>query len=876
MLSKPQDDDLVINLVELALRCPSTERTDYIQRACACDPELLTQVKHYIEWEDRMNGFLLEPLIPRPVFEHPFEPGDLLQDRFRITREVAQGGMGIVYEAQDEKVQRRVALKCGKAGFRKRLSPEVRHASEISHPNVCKIFDIHTAVGRQGEIDFFTMEFLDGETLADRLQRGPLPEPEACTIATQICAGLAEAHRNRVIHGDLKTNNIFLTTAPDGTVRAVITDFGLAQGRDPSIRTGSFSAAGTPAYMAPELWTGNKPSIASDVYALGVCLYEMLAGQRPPQAEPFRVTRPLPPVHPKWDPILSRCMDAGPARRFQDAGQVAQALAPRSRRWLLAATATVLIAVLTGVVTFERATAPNETVRLAMLPFETGSSVGIPPDLLNKATDTLTRIGSSRATRFVVIPADSVVRNHVDQPDKASSVLAATHVLHGTLAAENGKLVLHAYLTDTRSHVNTGELTAEYKRGQERYLPIALAGMVTSSLRLPPVYGKAVVNGAALKDYLAGLNYLRRNSGTDNALAALERAVAADSDSPLTYAALAEAEWFKYFLTGDSFWLERTKDSIGQAQARNPDLPQVHRVTGLIKADAGLYEAAEAEYLRAIELAPNNGDAWRRLGQTYVVDNKLEQALGAYRRAVEVDPGMYRNFQALGALYHTLTRFREAVVYLGRAVQLEPDEPAPHYALGVAQVDSGQFVEGEKQLRAALALHETPEALNWLGLALMYQSRESEAVPYFWRALQLNPDRYLSWMDVGICFRRMNRRTEADQANRKGLQEAEEALSKNARNGYVRSFLAYLSASLGDVHRAESEIAQALQLSPTDNDVRWMAVLTYELLARRDDALAQLDTFSAESLADVSRWPDLAELHRDSRFIQLLASRPVK
>jgi tetratricopeptide (TPR) repeat protein len=280
--------------------------------------------------------------------------------------------------------------------------------------------------------------------------------------------------------------------------------------------------------------------------------------------------------------------------------------------------------------------------------------------------------------------------------------------------------------------------------------------------------------------------------------------------------------------------------------------------------------------ISAIELDPNNGDTWRRLGRAYELKNQPDQALAAYRRTVAVDPGMYRNYQALRALYNRMTRYREAATYFAKTVQVEPDEPAAHYALGGAYVNSGRFAEGEQELRTAIRMQETTSALNWLGLALMHQSKESEAIQYFWRALQLNPDRYLSWMDLGICYRRLHRKTEAEQANRRGLQAAEAELAKNARSGYIRSFLAYLSASLGDSHRAESEIAQALQLSPNNIDVRWMAVLTYEALGRRNDALALLTTSSAEFVADIGRWPDLADLHQDARFIQLLASRPVQ
>ena len=193
--------------------------------------------------------------------------------------------MGIVWEAVDEKLERRVALKCAKAGFGKQLPPEVRNAREISHPNVCKIFEIHTASTPRGDVDFISMEFLEGETLADRLRHAPLSKLEARTIARQLCAGLAEAHRNNVIHGDLKSNNVILTTGPNGSLRAVITDFGLAHTPGASGRATSAPLAGTPAYMAPELWKGEKASIASDIYALGVMLWELKTGRKPSELE---------------------------------------------------------------------------------------------------------------------------------------------------------------------------------------------------------------------------------------------------------------------------------------------------------------------------------------------------------------------------------------------------------------------------------------------------------------------------------------------------------------------------------------------------------------------------------------------------------------
>src|SRR5439155_4077259 len=148
-----------------------------------------------------------------------------------------------------------------------------------------------------------------------------------------------------------------------------------------------------------------------------------------------------------------------------------------------------------------------------------------------------------------------------------------------------------------------------------------LAGMVTGALRLPAL--AAAVNAAAQQDYIAGRAYTRRNSTIDAALPLLERAVAADPDSPLTHAALAEAQWLKAFLTRDPVWLTRAADSERQAEYRNPDLAPVHRIAGLLKANPGWYEQAAAEYRRAIELEPAISDAHRRPGRVYESHNQL-------------------------------------------------------------------------------------------------------------------------------------------------------------------------------------------------------------------------------------------------------------
>ncbi len=619
MQQSTQADDLVMSLVEEVLARPESERQAYLRQACEGDSGLFARVWNYIEWEERMGGFLLDPFLP-PAEDHDLlQPGQMLINRFRILREVARGGMGVVWEALDEKLNLRVAIKFAKAGFGNRLPPEVRNARDISHPNVCNIFEIHTAPTSQGDVDFISMEFLEGETLSERLRRGPLSKQERVGIALQLCAGLAEAHRNNVIHGDLKSNNIILTTGPDGSVRAVIMDFGLAHKPDPSGSThGTEGLAGTVAYMAPELWKGVKPSIASDIYALGVVLWELISGKSPSDLGVTSSTlswgeRPAwkpPSGYGKWDRVIAGCLEADPARRFQSAGAVARAIGPsRTRKWYLTAAAAAVLAIASGVITYQEATAPPETVRLAVLPFSGTSNSGISDNLLRDTANELARLKGSSHTAFKFISIDKMSRNGVNTVDKARSVLGATHVLQGLLQPGPKTTTVHAYLTDMRSGANVKEWTAEYKPEEMHYAPTALAGVVTDALHLP-LAAVPTVNAAARKDYEAGLSAVRRDSGVDAALQSFGKAVVADPDSPLIYAGLAEAQWFKYYSTDDNVWLDRATESVKQAEKRHSDLPEIHRIAGLLNANAGWYEQATAEYLRAIELDPSG---WRQL-----------------------------------------------------------------------------------------------------------------------------------------------------------------------------------------------------------------------------------------------------------------------
>jgi tetratricopeptide (TPR) repeat protein len=282
-----------------------------------------------------------QPASPR------FPKGHVLAGRFRIVRLVGRGGMGEVFEAYDQELKEPVALKtirgdvAGEPRRIERFKREIRSARRISHVNVCRVYDLFQTP--EGET-FLTMEFVAGETLHHRLRRiGKMTPQAAMPMVRQICAGLAAAHAQGIVHRDLKPGNILLG---DGDPpRVAIGDFGLAFDSTPltenestlSIRDGA--ALGTPAYMAPEQVEGAAVTPATDVYALGLVLYEIVTGQRPfagatpiseaarrltePPRAPHVLSPSLPPV---WSGVILRCLARNPAERFQSAWDVIDAL----------------------------------------------------------------------------------------------------------------------------------------------------------------------------------------------------------------------------------------------------------------------------------------------------------------------------------------------------------------------------------------------------------------------------------------------------------------------------------------------------------------------------------------------------------------------
>src|ERR1035438_6726058 len=340
----------VNELFHAAREMPEAQREDYLRGESGDDTGLVSEVRGMLR-EDSQSGMLDRPPVTPPPSESVFSPGQMVSGRYRIVRFLGRGGMGEVFEAEDCELKGRVALKtllpliASDGRMLARFKQEIQLSRKVSHPNVCRVFDLarHPADAAPADATvFLTMEFLDGETLAARLHReGRMSPADALPLLAQMADALDAAHRAGVIHRDFKPGNVMLVPSAEG-LRAVVTDFGLARsftagGETTATLTGTLM--GTLDYMAPELMSGGTASIASDVYAFGTTAYKMIAGALPfpsdtPLAGAIRRAKGPPPsprplvpdLDPKWEQAILRALDPEPVRRFSRAGHLVKTL----------------------------------------------------------------------------------------------------------------------------------------------------------------------------------------------------------------------------------------------------------------------------------------------------------------------------------------------------------------------------------------------------------------------------------------------------------------------------------------------------------------------------------------------------------------------
>lgn len=760
-------------------------------------------------------------------------------ERFEILRRIGEGGMAVVYEAIDKKLNVKRALKFPKEGRGQWIPPEARAALRVTHENVCRVYEIHS----DGDTDFLSMEYVEGETLATRRLRGPVEGEEAVSIARQLCLGVMAAHAAGVLHLDLKSSNVMLAGK-----RVVVMDFGLAQAFGDTSRL-----AGTPRYIAPERYQGAEPTPASDVFSMGVILSEMLADGGQADA--------------RWGPILKRCLEADPAKRTATAGEllaaIDRAFVPSNRRrWLAAA---LVAAAVAGGIYFS----PEPPLaRLAVLPMSgsTGDKQ-LDETLAGGLAEVSSRLDSLGAAsrRLVLIRPEEASRLKVDTAAKAGGQLGATHVLLSSVEFRGTAVGVHAEVRATGTGDMVRDFDGEFPAGELARISTSLASVVTSAFRL----GKALpaqVKPEAYSFYAAGLGLLRRDRVSyDRALALLDTAEEIDKTSPLIMAGRSEAYLQKYQATRDDGCLEKAATAARAAEDLHPDSPEVLLALGRVELEEGKPESAIERYTRAITLEPGRSDLWSQYGFALSRTGKDQEAVTAARKAVELAPGYYRPYQMLGAIHFQKGRYTEAVDALQKVTELAPAMAEGYASFGGTLLTAGREAEAEKALRRSLTLRETRAALSNLGVLLRYQRRDAEAVEVFSRAVKLDGSTAREWLNLATASKVTGRTAEALTQFTQATERARAALRRNPRDSRARAELAYAQAETGDREAGLDNALQAARLDPGNYDVLFCATMAMESLKKRELAVQWLRGATAAQLKDLKRQPDLRDFVNDPR-----------
>jgi len=664
---------------------------------------------------------------------------------YEILGPLGAGGMGEVYKACDTRLDRTVALKILPSTDderRQRFAREAKAIAALSHPNICTLHD----VGHQDGTDFLVVEYLEGETLADRLKTGPLELPVLLDLAVQIADALDAAHAARIFHRDLKPLNIIVTRRG----QAKVLDFGLAKtgaaaadGRSDVATlldrglTSPGTTLGTIAYMAPEQARGDDTDHRADLFSFGAVLYEMATGQSAfpghAQAVIFDAIlnkTPIPPrtlnslIPPALDDMIHRALEKDPDRRYQTAADLRADLAavreepsrrpipPRAgfsvrRRVSLAGAAGVVLLIALGATAWRRSVlrpddGPIDSI--AVLPFVNASGTSDADYLSDGIADTLTN-DLTRIHGLRVVPRTLAARykNQNVDPHEAGVTLNARAVVTGRVTQRGDRLTVQAELIDV---AGVAQLWGEqFDRPLADVLTVQadISRAIADNLRLrltredeQGLAAGAPKDAVAYQLYLKGRHETARRTREGYAAAAqfFDQAIAHDASYARAYAGLADVylwqAYWGYVPAADTY--RKAMAAANQAVALDDRTADAHASLGWLN----LYykwnwpESAR-EYERALSLDQANAAIRAWYGESLSVRGRHDEAIAEVRRAVALDPLSLQHMTSLGFVLTNARRFDESIEVLKGAVEKGGDATLAQLDLARAYRFSGNY-----------------------------------------------------------------------------------------------------------------------------------------------------------------------------------------
>jgi serine/threonine-protein kinase len=788
-------------IFHIALEAEPERRATILDGSCAGDESLRLEVESLLAHHEKADTFIETPAFatakPTSSSEEsssksggavPFTVGAVI-GQYRVLEELGAGGMGVVYKAEATKLGRLVALKflpetlARDASALERFQREARAASALNHPNICTIYDIEEYQGHP----FIAMEYLDGRALKDHILGRTLDSDEISKLGIQIAEALSAAHSKGVVHRDVKPGNIVVTVS--GPVKVL--DFGLAkligsQGENaPTVSlTESHTVTGTLPYMSPEQLRGREVDSRTDIYALGVVLYEMSTGRRPFTAEispqliddilnsPPPLPRQVnPKISPKLEEIILKCLEKDPEDRYQTAKEIAvdlrrmtspssvsqRLVASRPKRfgrvaWFLRAAIPMLaLAILIIGWIFLRTTYFNPSRSIAVLPLldesKDDSSQYITDGITEGVIDKLSEIPGLRvisrnsAFKFKGKEADAQA---VGRELKVQAVLTGRLVHQGDAVSISAELVNvsdGSRIWGRKFHYSSSDLPRvqdELAKAVSDKLQLRLNSTDENRLAKP-----ATDNSEAYQLYLQGRYHWnqRTPAGIKKSLELFQQATEKDPDFALAYAGLADA-----YNMGNNIGVFTPRESMPEAKAAatkalvlDPRLGEAHAVLGQVKSHYDFdFPGAQREFLKAIELNPNYANAHLYYAGGYLTPMRRHaEAIAEMKKALELDPLSSPLNNYMGMTYLLAGDYQKSVQQLLHTIDLDPTFPLAHFFLASALTEIGKYEQAiEEMERGALLSGASPEQASAVTAEFLKAFRTGGPNGYWQKTLQ--------------------------------------------------------------------------------------------------------------------------------------------
>ena len=871
-------------ILDRVLELPPAGQPAFLDAACAGDPGLRHDLDALLAADARAEGFLEHPAaaevgswLDEPATEGaerppapPCQPGSEVGP-YRVTVPLGRGGMGEVYEAYDTRLERTVALKRvhlqgsgSSTSRRRRFRREARAAAGLGHPAIVQIYDI---LEQDGE-DWLVMERVEGRTLSELVEDGPLPEERALPLARQIAEGLAAAHERGVVHRDLKTENVIVT--PEG--RAKILDFGLAKRLasassdrgDPSL-TGERQMLGTFRAMAPEQIRGAEVDGRTDLFAFGVLLYETLTGRSPfADPDPAVALRkvcaedPAPPAQldktlsPALSELILRLLEKDPGRRPKRASDVAAALTEletgtvgrrRRRRLLRIALPLGLVALLAAVGSFRlRSPAPGPPLYVAVAPPELSGGRDVPDaDLLRIGLTAAAHQTLGRLAGVAALDPEQAGTESRD-PLALARALAADEVLRSRLDCRPERCLV----TLSRIAVTDGRVlwltTFEAPTDDAGLLATAVNARLLSAFpgHAPRDDDLEAPSDEVYTELLGLRRELETKQGDgDETLAPRLEALRRRAPRFLEIY-LLEAEVIRqhYFFSRRPDELEHGFELLRQARRLAPNDPRPLLRLFDLAAQGGRWDLAEKTLESLSALEPASAEVLKRRAQLLAHRGARDRAVTLMRRAVMLHPAadMLLNLAYL--------EYNGGEITAARATLERLLARAPRHFRAMSFLAQLELLQGDPARAVALyqqLVERSPEVteLSNLGLAYQLEGRLEDAEAAYRRAYERQPANPVATLNLADALALLGRTDQATALYRTVVDGVD--LDSPDTSWQQLTVAAQALAHLGRTRDAVAAVQRALQAEPANPQVAFEAALVYTVTGERTSALVNAE-----------------------------------